>query len=78
MNPNGSHFDRLAKRVVLDESYLKTKYADLQKKRDSLAAQVLKKDIQVVRKEASRLQATIQAEMQVRRCCPSCGTSYRS
>jgi hypothetical protein len=65
-------FDRLAKRVVLDESYLKTKNADLKKKRDSLAIQALKKDIQAARKETSRLQASIQAEMQVRLRCPSC------
>jgi len=55
----------LAKRVVLDESYLKTKNADLKKKIDSLAVQALNKDIQAARKETSRLQASIQAEMRL-------------
>jgi len=58
--------DRLTKRVALDEIYLKTKYSDLQKKKDFLAEQALKKDVLAARKETSRLQATIQAETQVR------------
>jgi hypothetical protein len=65
--------------VVLDESYLKTKNADLKKKIDSLAVQALNKDIQAARKETSRLQASIQAEMRVRQRCPSCRIhEYRS
>jgi len=55
----------LTKRVALDEIYLKTKYSDLQKKKDFLAEQALKKDVLAARKETSRLQATIQAETQL-------------